>query len=207
MRHGMGHAVENKKAIQLFFTGVLLSLLLCCQALAADQAGAPSKASTEPQKVRAFELPKPKTDADRAYLGLAKSGDFRVGEIKTQVLLIEFYSYSCAYCQAMAPHMNEIYNMIEKRPDLKDKVKLIGIALGDRGAEVNLFREKFQVVFPLFPDPFMEVGKKMGVSFTPTFMALRMTEPGSIEKVYVHPGPFNDASQFLTEVVKQSGIK
>jgi thiol-disulfide isomerase/thioredoxin len=166
-----------------------------------------SKPINEIQKMPLFELPGVDNEAERTYLGLAERGSFKAGDIQCQALIIEIFDFYCSYCQAMAPIMNDLYKTIENDPSLKGKIKIIGIAIGDQPYEVNQFRKKFQVVFPLFPDPFMRVAKKLSVNTTPIFIVARTQEKGVLEKVHVHPGPFTDGSLFLSEVIKRSGIK
>jgi len=47
---------------------------------------------------------------------------------------------------------------------------MIGIGLANSAYEVNLFKEKYKVPFPLFPDKDMAILKKIVVLGTPTFI-------------------------------------
>jgi thiol-disulfide isomerase/thioredoxin len=155
----------------------------------------------------AFDLSAPKSDSEKAYLGLTGSRSFTLEQIKSQVVIMELYSFYCPHCQRIAPIVEEVYKIIQNRPDLVDKIKIIGIAAGDRQFEVNSFKKKFNLSFPLFADPDMEIAGKLGVRATPYFVVVKRNEKGTMEKFYVYPGPVENASQFIAEIVSRAGIK
>ena len=102
--------------------------------------------------------------------------------------------------------MNELYQAIEKRKDLKDKMKIIGIGTGNTNFEVDFFRKKYEVPFPLFSDEDYAIHKTFGEVRTPYFIGVRLKGDGSAEVFYSKLGGFGDAKEFLDLMVKLSGI-
>jgi len=102
--------------------------------------------------------------------------------------------------------VNELYQAIQTRKDLKDKMKLIGIGVGNTDFEVNFFRKKYEVPFPLFSDEDLAVHSALGKVRTPYFLGIRLNSDGSNEVFYSKLGGFGDASRFLKLIVKLSGL-
>ena len=189
---------KSKKII----IGVLIYFVCLC-ALTLNKVGASRSDAGLPD----FKLSAPKMETEKAYLGLTGSRSFTLQQIKSQVVIMELYSLYCDHCQRIAPIVEELYKTIQKRPDLVDKIKIIGIGMGDRQTDVDKFREKYKVSFPLFADPNMEVAGELGIRTTPYFIAIKRNEKGAMEKFHVYPGPIENASQYLSEVVNKAGIK
>ena len=102
--------------------------------------------------------------------------------------------------------MNELYEAIEGRKDLKGKMKLIGIGTGNSDFEVNFFRKKYEVPFPLFSDEDYTIHKAIGEVRTPYFIGVRLKGDGTAEVFYSKLGGFGNAKKFLDLMVKSSGI-
>jgi thiol-disulfide isomerase/thioredoxin len=154
-----------------------------------------------------FELPMPGSEREKSYLGLSGTGNFKIGQIKAQVLIIEVYSFYCPHCQRSAAQVNELYQKIQERPDIKEKVKMIGIAVTNGTYEVDSYRERYKVPFPLIPDASMEISQKLGVKGTPTFIGLNVNGKGFPERFYFGEGGFEDTQQFLAKIIELSGLK
>jgi thiol-disulfide isomerase/thioredoxin len=154
-----------------------------------------------------IKLPIPKSPEAKDYLGLEGEGSFTIPQIKAKVVIIEIFSMYCPYCQNEAPRVNELYNAIEKNPDLKGKIKIIGIGAGNTPMEVDVFRKKYQIAFPLFPDVDYSIHKVCGEVRTPYFIGVKINENGTHEVIYSKLGSIQDANQFLELIIKLSGIK
>ena len=102
--------------------------------------------------------------------------------------------------------MNELYSAIQKREDLKDRMKIIGIGAGNTAFEVDFFQKKYEVPFPLFPDENLSVHKVLGEVRTPYFIGVRINDDGSNEVFYSKLGGFEDPEKFLKLMVKLSGL-
>ena len=102
--------------------------------------------------------------------------------------------------------MNELYSAIEKRKDLKGKMKMIGIGAGNTSFEVDFFRKKYEVPFPMFPDEDLSIHKILGEVRTPYFIGIKINEDGSHKVFYSKLGGFKDSEKFLKLMVKLSGL-
>lgn len=154
-----------------------------------------------------FELPIPPEESAKRYLGISGEGTFRIGALQAEVLIIEIFSMYCPHCQREAPLVNELYQAIQERVDLKERVKIIGIGAGNSEYEVGVFREKYGIPFPLVPDKDMKVTQAIKVTRTPTFVGVRLRAGTEPEQFIFQAGPFGKAPEFLAEIVRLSGLK
>ena len=148
-------------------------------------------------------LAAPDKSAQKEYLGLKGKGSFKLSQIKAELLIIEIFSMYCPYCQKEAPNVNELYRIISGRDDIKDKIRIIGIGAGNTPLEVDVFRKKYAVEFPLFSDESFSVHTATGGVRTPYFFVIRIRagEPGVI--VYSNVGTLHDPGQFLDLIMKK----
>jgi len=149
----------------------------------------------------------PQNATDRSYLGLERSGFFKIPQIKAKVVIIEIFSMYCPHCQREAPEINRLYNIIEDNQDLKDKIKLIGIGAGNSSFEVEVFRKKYNVPFPLFPDEDFSIHKCIGEVRTPYFLGVKINNDGTHRIFYSQLGKFKGAEPFLELMLQVSGLK
>jgi thiol-disulfide isomerase/thioredoxin len=150
----------------------------------------------------------PEDAADRMYLGIKeKSGQISLTHIKTQVLIIEVFSMYCPHCQRHAPVANKLYQAIDSEPQFRDKIKMIGIGVGNSKYEVGIFQDKYSPPFPLFDDRNSAVVNAFGGILTPHYFGLKMKDDSTFEVFYSRSGGYTDAEEFLEMIVKLSGIK
>jgi peroxiredoxin len=190
-----------KKNLMFLAAMTLLFSMLVFPALAANKP--PEKGEVLP----VMNLPTPKNPDERSYLGLSGSGLFKIPQIKAKVVIIEIFSMYCPYCQKDAPGVNELYRLIENNPDIKSKIKLIGIGAGNSPYEVEVFKKTYNVPFPLFPDKDFTIHKACGEVRTPYFMVVKINEDGTHQIVHNQLGGYPGAEPFLELVLKASGLK
>lgn len=153
-------------------------------------------------------LDAPKDAGDRAYLGLSWwSRPFKIPAVKARVVIIEIFSMYCPYCQAEAPKVNTLYEKIEADPALKGRIKVIGIGVGNSAYEVNIFKKRYQIPFPLFPDAAFTIHKQVGEVRTPYFIGIKINGDGSHRIFFSKLGAFDTADGFLKQIVQLSGLK
>jgi peroxiredoxin len=163
----------------------------------------PKKGDTLP----AIKLPMPKDPAHRDYLGLSDEGLFDISQIRGRAVIIQVFSMYCPHCQREAPRVNELYDRIEKNPDARGRVKLIGVGATNSPFEVDIFRKTYKVPFPLFSDGDGAIHKRLGEVMTPHFIGIRIKEGGDPEIVYSQVGGFGEAEKFLQLILESSGLK
>lgn len=183
-------------------------LIVCCSLMLLSSsvwAGAPPAVGGV---LPDFSLATPKDGGERSYLGLSYfSRSFKVPEVKAQVVLIEIFSMYCPYCQGDAPHVNALYGKIEANPALKGKIKLIGIGVGNTAYEVGVFKKKYQIPFPLFPDGDFKIHKLVGEVRTPYFIGVKVNPDGTHRVFFSRLGVVGNVDQFLTDIINLSGVK
>ena len=190
-----------KKIVILLAVMTILSLGLGFSALAANKP--PEKGETLP----VINLPVPKNPTEKSYLGLSGDGLFKIPQIKANLVIVEIFSMYCPYCQKDAPGVNELYYLIEKNSDLKNKIKLIGIGAGNSSYEVEVFKKTYTVPFPLFPDKDFTIHKACGDVRTPYFIVVKINDDGTHQIVHSQLGGYPGAEPFLELVLKSSGLK
>jgi thiol-disulfide isomerase/thioredoxin len=167
-----------------------------------------SQTSDKKKPFPVFELPIPQNGAQKNYLGISGWGKFKITQIKSPVIIIEVLSTDCPHCRNTAPKLNELYLAIQARPDLKEKIKIIGIV--DKGTnEVDLFRARYKVPFPLFSDQDGSISQKLGVKYLPKFIGVKNNDDGITEEFYRKTGEFWfwNANSFLEKIIKLSKLE
>jgi len=153
-----------------------------------------------------WTLEVPKNGAEKTYLGLSGAGVFKIPQIQAKTVIIEIFSMYCPHCQKEAPNVNKLYERIEASPSLKGKIKLIGIAVGNSAFEVGVFKKKYAVPFPLFPDGDFAIHKRLGEVRTPYFIGVKIHPDGSHQVIHSRLGTFESVGKFLDEIVRASDL-
>ena len=144
-------------------------------------------------------LPAPANPATRIRLGLKneKAEIFTVQEIDCDILLVEIFSMYCPFCQREAPNINRLYNLIQADRELAEKIKLIGIGVGNSTFEVGVFKKRYNVEFPLFTDSDFTVHNQLGQVRTPYFFAIRNRGELKNRILISKLGSLSDPQKFL----------
>jgi len=153
-----------------------------------------------------FELPIPQDARAQSYLGLSGPGQFTIAQIEAKVVIIQIFSMYCPICQKEAFRVNKLYRTIQKRNDLKDKIRIIGIGTGNTAFEVGFFQKKYEVPFPLFSDENLSIHQILGEVRTPYFIGVKINRDDSNKVFYSRLGQFKDVNSFLKRIVELSGL-
>ena len=181
----------------------IVFLVLALNGLAFAASSAPVKGGRLPM----ISLPIPKNSYEKSYLGLSGEGSFKIPQIKANGVLIKIFNLYCPICQSTAATMAELYRQIEHNPDLKDKIKLIGIGAGNNLLEIEVFKQNHNIPFPIFPDENFKIHQALGEVRTPFYIAIKMDGDGSNVIIHTHLGGLTDARAFLDLMVAAYGMK
>jgi len=193
---------DTVKKIPMTLATIAIFLVLFHYSLAFGSNVPPVKGDVLPE----INITVPQNATDRSYLGLEGSGFFTIPQIKATIVIIEIFSMYCPYCQKEAPEINRLYSLIEGNPDLKDKIKLIGIGAGNSSFEVEVYKKKYNVPFPLFPDEDFSIHKCIGEVRTPYFLGVKINDDGTHRIFYSQLGKFKGAEPFLELMLQVSGL-
>jgi peroxiredoxin len=98
---------------------------------------------------------------EKKYLGI-NNKFFKISDIKSTYIFVEFLNIYCFACQKQAPLYNKLYNKLKC-----SDIKFIGIALGNSFHEVESFKKAHNITFPIIPDPGFKIYKLIGGTRTP----------------------------------------
>ncbi|MBF0259788.1 MAG: TlpA family protein disulfide reductase [Desulfamplus sp.] len=160
----------------------------------------------------------------QAYLGLNRKNlsdkTFNINDINADVVLVEIFSMYCPHCQKDAPNMNAFFNLIQKNESYRDRIKLIGIGVGNSAFEVDFFRKTYNIEFPLFSDPDFRIHKLLGGVRTPYFIGIKKLKNGpqtvdgsktvldnSLKVFLSESGGERQPEAFLQQIIKQADLQ
>lgn len=182
----------------------LLLLAILCLGAPPGTAASPLK---EGDPFPALKFAVPAQAAQAGYLGLAAGqGQFSLSQVKSSHVLLEIFSMYCTFCQADAPQVNQLHELI-KQQNLEGSLKIVGLGAGNSEYEVGVYRKKFNVAFPLLPDADFSAHKALGQPRTPYFLLLRLAGQEPPKILFAHLGSIGQAQDFLATLKQKAGLK
>jgi thiol-disulfide isomerase/thioredoxin len=154
----------------------------------------------------AVSLPLPSDPVLRHYLGVKEGDAFTLEDMASEVVVVEIFNMYCPFCQREAPHVNELFTLVDGRDDLNQRLKIIGIGVGNSDFEVDFYRRSYSVAFPLFADKNYAIYEMVGKVRTPSFFILKRDAHRRFRVAFVHSGGFKTPEAFLKEIVKRCGL-
>jgi len=150
-------------------------------------------------------LSPPLTEGEAKELGIdPKAKSVTAAHFKAQAVILVVYSMYCPFCQREAPELNTMHQTI-KDNGLSDRLKIVGLAAGNSPFEVNVFREKYAITFPLLPDKDFVGHKALGQVGTPFYYVLKR-EGNGFTIVDAHLGRVSSPHAFLGEVITRTAL-
>jgi peroxiredoxin len=177
----------KKKVLVILSCFFGLTLLLAGAALAQPKVG---------DNVGNLKFNAPLDEEGAKYLGLAKAASFTLKDIKGDFVLVDVFSTLCPHCIQQAPHLNNLYNLVNQDAKLKDKLKILAVGHQDNEMKLKAWKAIQKVPFPLIPDEQGQVFNALNLPGTPVSMIL--DKNGKVQ--WVHIGAFDSADSALKEI-------
>ncbi len=152
-----------------------------------------------------IELSGKLTTEQQNYLGLDAEGPWKLTDIDANYIIVEVYSMYCPHCQKEAPAVNSLYEELENS-QIRNNMKLIGLGAGNSEFEIDFFRKKYAVKFPLFSDTELSIHEEVGSPGTPHFFLVKK-DGAKLETVYSHAGRMKKHHDFLMKLKKATEPK
>ncbi len=166
---------------------------------------APREMKVNVDVLSGLNLAAPTGSDEKRYLGIQNEKTFKLSDLKADTIMVQIFSMYCPICQAEAPHVNQLFELIQSNPQLKDRVKFLGIGTGNTPFEVDVFRNKYDVKFPLLPDDGFAVQKAFSENVrTPTFLSLS-NKAGNLKLNAMHIGAVKDPGELLQKLLPKGG--
>lgn len=184
----------------------LVCLSPCSHALAANASASPDmKPLPVGQAAPDVLLSGPASPGEAAQLGVqASAKSFRLNDIKGDAVILVVFSMYCPFCQKEGPELDKMHKLIKDK-GLADKLKLVGLGAGNSAYEVNVYREKFKLGFPLLADQDFAAHKAFGQVGTPFYYVLKRQGAGFvITEALLGCVPSPEA--FVEGVIQKTGL-
>ncbi len=146
------------------------------------------------------------TAEQAAWLGIpAGTTAPTLSQIKAQAVILEVFSMYCPHCQAEAPSVVALHKEIAAR-GLDGTLKLIGLGAGNSQSDVDIYRTKYTIPFPLFTDFDYVVHKACGEVGTPYFYVLARQGKNFVV-VVSSLGRMDSPAAFLDQAIQAAKLK
>jgi peroxiredoxin len=128
-------------------------------------------------------LEAPERLIDRTYLGLETDAAFSIKDIQADMVLVAMLNIHCMPCQEEAVIYNDLFEQIEADASLRDRIKILGVGVGNNETEIKAFREEYAIRFPIVADLQFELHEAVGEPSTPFSVLVRLEKDSDTEMV------------------------
>jgi hypothetical protein len=145
-----------------------------------------------------------KDAVQRSYLGIPEDKEMvTIDDIQAGLLVLEVLNVYCFPCQNQALALNDVYKIIETRPQLKSQIKILGVALRNTKEQVLEFKQEYGIQFPVMADPDANSEKVIGKGiYTPFSLYIRRNASGHLGLVIgSHQGAIDDREVLLNGLI------
>jgi len=134
---------------------------------------------------------------EQTYLGIQQKSSFTLNDIKGDIFVIEVFSTYCSSCFKNISIFNGAYAAIKTDPALEGAVRIFSIAIGNTKTEVEDYKKKYTIFYPILTDYEFTAHKALGNPRVPYTLILRKTARGRCIVEYSHQGILTSSDEIL----------
>jgi len=140
------------------------------------------------------------SQTEKKYLGLGKKKTFSLDEIRADLIVVKYLNTNCIYCIKLLPTFNEIFQAVEQDTNLRGRIRFTAISAGDTSAEVEEFKKRYSIPYPIIPDPEFIAHKAVGDPRVPFIVVARKDKQGKWVVATVNVGLIFSTEYFIGEL-------
>ncbi len=148
-----------------------------------------------------LRLDAPAIAKDRDYLGIPGKKQFKLADVKADLIMLEVIGVYCPQCHKQRPHINRLFHRVQKDAGLAGKIKFIGIAAGATSMEVAYLVKETNIPYPIVTDEKFATHHLLGSPRTPFNVVV--TRQGRV--LWAHLGIIEDMNGFLATLEQLAG--
>ena len=137
---------------------------------------------------------------EQLYLGIQNKNTFALDDIMSPFILVDLTNTYCVSCKKNIKVFNEIYKKTYRDKDLRKKIKVFSIAIGNNEREVDYFKDEHEILYPIILDPEFKAHKALGEPRVPHTMFIRRDSEGKVIIFKIHKGAFESADDLMGEI-------
>ena len=136
----------------------------------------------------------------QTYLGISTKKSFSLKDISANLFVIEIFSTYCTSCPKNVPILNTVYDIIENDAELKGKIKVLSIAVGNTLNEVQSYKKGYRVLFPIATDTAFAAHKALGNPRVPYTIFVKKNVKGKCMVVGSHQGVIDSVDSIINSI-------
>ena len=146
---------------------------------------------------------RPEAAQDAVYLGLSpEQFRFKLSEL-SEVVIVWLFNTECEECHQLAPRLARLQGLIAQK-GYGERIKIIGLGVGNAAPELARYRKQHNVPFPLFPDQYYDAADILLPGKTPHLLVLDTQTGNSLRILYSRVTTNIEPAAFLDSLIKSA---
>lgn len=130
------------------------------------------------------------TADEQKYLGISRKRTFPFHDVKGSLIIIEIFNTYCTSCPRNVPVLNNALFSVERDQGLRDRVKIVAIAVGNTANEVREYKKIHKTRYPIVTDYSFSAHKALGTPRVPFTLFVKRDSSGRLFIHQTHSGLF-----------------
>ena len=140
------------------------------------------------------------TREESTYLEISRKKTFGFNDIKGTLIIVEVFNTFCTSCPRNINLLNHVYTAVDADRSMKQRVKIIAIAVGNTQNEVRDYKRSYKVQYPILTDYSFAAHKSLGNPRVPFTIFVKRDVKGKSRVVCTHMGLFESPDSVIKTI-------